>query len=550
MTPNELANWARVRRYAVPAWMIEQATERRLAGDWRGACAAARVDVAFDLADVAREHGRQAADELEEVLLHFAPDLLRWHLPRTDGGRATLITHHVVKLRESGYGALHVTLPMMVEGPQRLTLHHAPKLVRRSPGGRRKLGVLDWTGAPGTWDVRHADDLRHGAERMPFFHPDGTPLRPDELPAARPEGGPGLAEWAALLYEREDLAGAFAAVGIEADLTMPEIPYYWDGRRDPVGLFGGSPVDFTLLGGQNGALPLLAHTGLLLEDGTARLVPLAYGSRLHVLHDHQWRFPPDLELVRAGKITPEELHPLVRSAMFPKRPEPDGPVGPPGPEPLSPVRVRCRGDWHEVRFTGGAFVTPHTAEEEQREQALKAFGGQISGCFAVRETLAGAEGRLPKRLRAQYLELFVRAQHGDTPAVLQLLDAGMDPRLRDGRKRTLLHYLHMLDHEVLLPRLLAAGLDVNAADHNERTPLHMAVGDYGSVALVRALIDAGARTDTVDGYQFSLANLIRQHKRTELDWLRDRVEAEFPDIGSDYWDEFEDYGEDDEEDDE
>jgi hypothetical protein len=33
-----LAGWRRVRRYAVPRWMIEQATERRLAGDWRGAC--------------------------------------------------------------------------------------------------------------------------------------------------------------------------------------------------------------------------------------------------------------------------------------------------------------------------------------------------------------------------------------------------------------------------------------------------------------------------------------------------------------------------------
>jgi hypothetical protein len=29
-----LATWRRVRRYAVPAWMVEAATRRRLAGDW------------------------------------------------------------------------------------------------------------------------------------------------------------------------------------------------------------------------------------------------------------------------------------------------------------------------------------------------------------------------------------------------------------------------------------------------------------------------------------------------------------------------------------
>ncbi|MFD2352931.1 hypothetical protein ACFSTC_32045 [Nonomuraea ferruginea] len=35
--------------------------------------------------------------------------------------------------------------------------------------------------------------------------------------------------------------------------------------------------------------------------------------------------------------------------------------------------------------------------------------------------------RLPRR------KLYARAQHGDTPGVLMLLDAGIAPRFRDGR---------------------------------------------------------------------------------------------------------------------
>ena len=88
--PDEASSWRRIRRYAVPRWMIKQATERRLAGDWRGACETANVDVTFDLADVANEHGQATATRLEEDLRHFAPDLVRWHLPRYLRGRTTL----------------------------------------------------------------------------------------------------------------------------------------------------------------------------------------------------------------------------------------------------------------------------------------------------------------------------------------------------------------------------------------------------------------------------------------------------------------------------
>lgn len=77
-----LLAWLRVREFAVPPPMIESATARRAAGDWAGACAAARVDADLDLRALARAHGRELAARVRADLRHLAPDLLRWHMPR------------------------------------------------------------------------------------------------------------------------------------------------------------------------------------------------------------------------------------------------------------------------------------------------------------------------------------------------------------------------------------------------------------------------------------------------------------------------------------
>jgi hypothetical protein len=189
-----------------------------------------------------------------------------------------------------------------------------------------------------------------------------------------------------------------------------------------------------------------------------------------------------------------------------------------------------------VHLRDGGLRIPHTGEEQERESALRALGGATAGCFAVQHAWNGQGGRLPRHLRDQRQELFTRVQHGDTLGVLSLLDAGVDPHARDGRKRTLLHMLHMLDHEELLPRLLDAGLDLEAKDQNNRTPLHMAVGDHGPEPLVRALVDAGARIDVVDDLEWALSDLIKRIRRTDLGWLTERLEAECPDLGGRWWD--------------
>ncbi|WP_459799756.1 ankyrin repeat domain-containing protein [Herbidospora sp. RD11066] len=220
------------------------------------------------------------------------------------------------------------------------------------------------------------------------------------------------------------------------------------------------------------------------------------------------------DLLRAGRLSPGELHPLVRAALFPALPPTAS--GPRGPEPLLPVRVRCGGEWHEVTHGNGALLIPHSPEEQGRELAMGAFGGDVNGCFLAQRAWRSREGRLPKRLGRQRQDLLLYVQHGDTSAVLELLDAGFDPHVTDGDHQTLLHLLYLVDHADLLPRLLAAGLDVNGRDNLGRTPLHTAVVSGGSPELVAALRAAGARLDLTDAAGLTPADLIPRGQRTDL----------------------------------
>ncbi|WP_406090823.1 ankyrin repeat domain-containing protein [Streptomyces sp. NBC_01013] len=559
--PAEAASSLRsARRYAVPRWMVERATERRLAGDWRGALAVSGFDVAFDPAQVAAEHGRAVAAALVSDLQHLAPDLVRWHLPRVLGGRSTVATDRTVVLAgyRTGGGLplspyLHLRTPPMVDGPQRLALRFGGVPGETSPGVFGS-GTEDWRAARYVWDARRTDELRGAAgagEWIPFLHDDGTPLTPRELgPSGRGDAAE-RAERVTLLHQDGKVAEAFAAAGVDWDPTPPESERSWY-RVNPEEVVAWSAVDIARL--EAGVRRATAATGrerfligahwrghvlLELTDHSAggrlraRVVEPGTVPAAAFLPQVVWHRLPDLDLLRAGAMPAKWLHPLVARALFPGL---EGPFGPPDPSAPSPVRVRCRGEWHEVVFRDGALRSPHTEEERNRESAMRAFGGAVSGCFAVEHSCTSGTGRLPKALRAQRQELFLRVQHGDTPGVLELLDAGVDVHVRDGRRRGLLHVLHLLDHEELLPRLLAAGLDLEALDHHDRTPLGVVVSEAGSPALVRALLDAGARIDVIDQMELSLAQVIRRYKRADLEFLRERVLTEHPGIGAQWYD--------------
>ncbi|MFC9586231.1 hypothetical protein ACFVJ8_25890 [Streptomyces yangpuensis] len=193
--------WQRIRRYAVPGWMIEQATAHRLAGDWRAACAAAAVDVDFDLPDIEARYGTAVAAAVAEDLRHLAPDLLRWHLPRLLGGRTTIAPDlRIVLATYDGPGgpALSVTTPVMTEASQRLRLHCAPVVIKRNKYTGRGFVPENWTAIRPFWDARHACEL--GTR---FAEPDG------------------LAERIAGLRAAGDTVGAYGAAGITCDLTVP-----------------------------------------------------------------------------------------------------------------------------------------------------------------------------------------------------------------------------------------------------------------------------------------------------------------------------------------
>ncbi|WP_141754092.1 ankyrin repeat domain-containing protein [Streptomyces subrutilus] len=456
----ELAVWHQVRRFAVPGWMIESATGARLAGDWREACAVAAVDIALDPARIGASHGGAVRAAVEADLAHLAPDLLRWHLPRAlaagtmlMGGRTVVLARHGGRGPGSRAGAPAACLVVRTparDAPQRLVLDF---VAADDPGLRREYLVDDWTAFRHFWDARRAPELRAwcggDAGRLPFFLADGTPLGPGELPDTDPGPADPVAreEWIAVLQARGDTVAAFAAAGVETDLATWGPPSPWGGpppeaviTKLPLDLprivrevrrlrAAGDAARFRIPGAYRGDVLLEpagpgAHAGLRAHAGA----PYA-STGVPTIPGTVWRRLPDLQLVRTGRLTPEELHPLVAAALFPASGTACGPPGPPAV--LEPVRVRCGGEWHLVGFRDGELRIPHSPREQQREQALLAFGGAVSGCFAVRRAWATGRGQLPRALRPLRREAFERARHGDAPGIAALLAAGLDPAVRD-----------------------------------------------------------------------------------------------------------------------
>ncbi|MEV0461217.1 hypothetical protein [Catellatospora methionotrophica] len=484
-----------VQRYAVPGWMIAECADARERGDWRAACEAARVTVAFD------DPGPVA-----DLLAGFAPDLLRWHLPRSgsgDGGLATGLTYVLAPDGPVGPASMVLTVrsPDWVTGSQRLTLD--------------AVRFADLSGpiyplAPQLWDNRRVGDVRNDlcAAGLPLCSP--TVYRPtaelcstcDRACQRRPNGP--LRAWTATGWQIDESA---------SDHWPP-----WD-------VDGLSRVDPRLAARE--LRRIVATFGIRsceLGDGRARRRPYDWsracldltvdGPRIApmagqpsdsgtpgvviCLHPALLRIPADVDLISRDRIGTADLHPLVRAALFPgvdsggDHSDRDAAV-PAGVEHDQRIRVRCGGRWHWIRVRDGRLeLLDHSEAERRREHALRAFGGRLSGCF--RAELAWKEGTpgVPRRLLAQRRDLWRRMQHGGSRVVLALLDAGMSPHIRDLHRRTLLHRLHQFEHAELLPRLLAEGLDVNAISGWGYTPMCEALVHGAPADLLVALHEAGA----------------------------------------------------------
>ncbi len=221
---SRLLFWLRVREFAVPPSMIESATARRAAGDWAGACAAARVDVDLRLPAVARARGREFAARVRADLRYLAPDLLRWHMPRIapDGLLRPGVTISLARYHPAGPdsgSAVHLvarTPPAWADGGQRISLAlwdgsrsgdgsciH-PHL---RPARRFRLDLHRHL-----WDARRAGELRErsGAGQWPAV---GDPAADQDPPGVVPQGsGCAVGRWAAeaaMLLRAEARAGGW-----------------------------------------------------------------------------------------------------------------------------------------------------------------------------------------------------------------------------------------------------------------------------------------------------------------------------------------------------
>ena len=412
--------YRRTRPRDTPAEMIEAATARRLAGDVAGAFAAAHIDLEIDVTLLVRMCGRELADQVIDDLSYIAPDLLRWHVPRglESGG---FVPDGVLR-RYPGERSAILMVDRVRNHPDRL------RLWMQTGAGRPDLPdrVWGWYHLPRAyWDVRYTGELRDlcgaGPDRVPFHDADGRLL--EALPDGPRRDDPvAMTEWLTLLWDAGRTGEALAACGITLAggqlERWPQRPWVAVERlvADARRVIDEGVFDNTLMRVRRP--PGTIWVECRDEGQSGSDIELAFG-------------PGDRVTARLGR--------------------------PDGPWLLTVTEYRHPIDLDLLRFGLAGPGELHPAVTE--------------ALFPTRPAEPPAAHRAPPTGDQELLE---RAYDRDTAGVCALLDAGADPLVRDRSGQTLLHLLPHLDHELLLARLLAAGVDVNAVDVQGHTALHAA----------------------------------------------------------------------------
>ena len=401
--------WRYVREFAVPQSMIESATARRQAGDWAGACAAARVDADVHPRSIARSYGKELAAQVRTDLRQLAPDLLRWHLPRIapDGLLRPGLTISLTRYQTAGNAGdamVHLvarTPPAWADAGQRISLalwddsragpgtcpHPHPR-----PNQRFRLDLHRHL-----WDARRTSELRvrSGAGRL---------VTGDRPPVSR---GP-----------RETvLRGRGCAV--DRWTAEAAIALWAEGQTE-----GAVTVR---LGSRHRLVLHLAADGddrLRIADAATRGDDLA----LPVLPDAATWALPDLELLQAGLINADRLHPLVAAALVPGH-QPAAAAQIPGSGGV-PRLVECRGAQHRIGLVDGVLVPlDHDPAEIRHEELLAALTGTPLPCLRAIDEIH----RHPENLA----DIRARLDHGDADGALAAVEdlLGPDVLLRSGALR-------------------------------------------------------------------------------------------------------------------
>ncbi len=195
-----MADWKRDRLTRQPLHhpapdVVAACTRLREAGDWAGACRAAGLTPAIDLAEVAKEFGGTAALRIAADLRRLAPDLLRVYLPpdhlhRRHWSRVLVLTRQALAHRPQGadFRREPARLRELLDGPVLVLTGPA------SPGERRglHLGVTDasrlplyWTALPvWCWDAEAVTERRAAYEsRQLETMEDAAYLEPGSMSA-------------------------------------------------------------------------------------------------------------------------------------------------------------------------------------------------------------------------------------------------------------------------------------------------------------------------------------------------------------------------------
>ncbi|MFC8344068.1 hypothetical protein [Streptomyces sp. NPDC057280] len=393
--PTRLLMWQRVRAYAVPPSMIETSTVRRTAGDWAGACAAARVDVDLDLRAVRRRHGTEVTAQLRADLRRLAPDLLRWHMPRVapDGRLRPGLTLTLARYR----GA--VPLQLVVRTPPAWA----------DAGQRMALALWEESG-----------------DGDPGPHPHPHPDRRFRLDLHRHLWDAGRSRelaWRSSWGRARGADDADSSWARERWAPEAELMFRADGL--PRGAFTvrlgpRSRTVLELVAPDDSHVPTVRP---LREQPPAQEV-----AALPVLPEAAARVLPDLELVRAGLVPVDRLHPLVAAALAVHRPEVE--TAAPAPEVRDPHRVECRGQVHRIALRDGVLTAvDHDPAQLRREELLVVLGGPPLPCLRAID----AVHRNPEELPA----VRERLGHGDVVGALAVVEALLGPGavLRDGPLR-------------------------------------------------------------------------------------------------------------------